>query len=35
MIRGNEPVDRIMEYTDAPRDAILSIASSLGIKLAV
>ncbi|MBQ9345767.1 MAG: hypothetical protein IJT94_00320 [Oscillibacter sp.] len=35
MIRENETVDRIMAYTDAPRDTILSIASLPGVKLAI
>ena len=35
MLRQNEPVERIIEYTDASRDTIFRVANSLGIKLAV
>ena len=34
MLRQNEPVERIMAYTDASRDTISHIAKSIGIQLA-
>lgn len=35
MLRHREPMDKIIEYTDATRDTISRIADSMGIKLAV
>ena len=35
MLRQNEPVERIIAYTDASKDTISHIANSLGIKIAV